>query len=76
MAERGRRVSAERCAELPDLLCALPVERDEETTRVSGAAFRLARTNQLTVYDAIYLDLAARREIVLGTRGQELRRMQ
>jgi predicted nucleic acid-binding protein len=36
--------------------------------------FRLAKTQELTVYDAIYLDLAARRRIALATRDKALRR--
>jgi predicted nucleic acid-binding protein len=74
MAERRKRVSPERCEELLDLLGALPIETDEETTRIRGPAFRLAKAHQLTVYDAIYLDLAARRGIALATRDRALRR--
>jgi predicted nucleic acid-binding protein len=75
MAARRKRVSPERCAELLDLLAALPIETDEETTRrIRGPAFRLARTHELTAYDVIYLDLAARRGIALATRDKTLQR--
>jgi len=42
----------------------------------AGRRSGLARTHQLTVYGAIYLDLAARRGIALATHDQELRRAQ
>lgn len=74
VAERRKRVSPGRCEELLDLLGALPIETDEETTRIRGPVFRLAKTQELTVYDAIYLDLAARRRIALATRDKALRR--
>lgn len=72
MAERRKRVSAERCLELLELLSALPVETDMETPR--GTVFRLARAHHLTAYDAIYLELAARRGIALATRDKALQR--
>jgi predicted nucleic acid-binding protein len=74
MAERRGRVTAERCAELLDLLGALPIETDEETTPIRGPVFRLAKTHELTIYDAIYLDLATRRGFGLATRDKALRR--
>jgi predicted nucleic acid-binding protein len=71
-AERRNRVSAERCTELLELLGGLPIETDEEIARIRGPVFRLARTHRLTVYDAIYLDLAFRRGIALATRDKAL----
>jgi predicted nucleic acid-binding protein len=73
-AERRKRVSTERCSELLDLLGALPIETDDETEHIRGPVMRLARTHRLTVYDAIYLDLATRRGIALATRDKNLRR--
>jgi predicted nucleic acid-binding protein len=73
-AERRNRVSPEQSLELLELLASLPVETDEETARVRGPVFRLARKHRLTVYDAIYLDLAMHRGIPLATRDNELRR--
>lgn len=73
-AERRNRVSAERCAELLDLLGSLPVETDAETSRIRGPVFRLAREHRLTIYDAIYLDLASRRGAGLASRDRALRR--
>jgi predicted nucleic acid-binding protein len=73
-AERRNRVSAERCAELLELLGSLPIETDDETERIRGPVFRLARAHRLTIYDAIYLELASRRGIALATRDKALRR--
>ena len=73
-AERRNRVSTERCSELLDLLGALPVETDDETANIRGPVMRLARTHRLTVYDAIYLELTARRGTALATRDKDLRR--
>ena len=52
----------------------LPVETDAETDRIGGPVFRLARAQRLTIYDAIYLELASRRGIALATRDQALQR--
>jgi predicted nucleic acid-binding protein len=56
------------------LLGGLPIETDDETDRIHGPVFQLARTHQLTIYDAIYLELASRRGIALATRDRALRR--
>lgn len=73
-AERRGRVSVENFAELLELLAGLPIETDDETARIRGPVFRLARAHRLTVYDAIYLDLASRRGIALATRDKALQR--
>ena len=73
-AERRNRVSAERSVELLELLGSLPVETDAETSRIRGPVFRLAREHRLTVYDAIYLDLASRRGAAWASRDRALRR--
>jgi predicted nucleic acid-binding protein len=73
-AERRGRVPSERASELLELLTDLPIETDTETARIRGPVFRLARAQGLTVYDAIYLDLAVRRGIGLATRDKDLRR--
>ncbi|HEY0425655.1 MAG TPA: type II toxin-antitoxin system VapC family toxin [Rhodopila sp.] len=73
-SERRKRVSAEQCAELLELLGGLPIETDHETARIPGPVFRLARTHGLTVYDAIYANLASRRGMTLATRDKALRR--
>jgi len=73
-AERRKRVSSDQCSELLDLLGGLPIETDDETALIRGPVFRVARAQRLTVYDAIYLDLAVRRGIALATRDKELQR--
>ncbi|MGD0105440.1 MAG: type II toxin-antitoxin system VapC family toxin [Rhodopila sp.] len=74
MAERRNRASPDRCTELLDLLGGLPIETDDETARIRGPVVRAARAHRLTIYDAIYLDLAVRRAIALATRDKELQR--
>jgi predicted nucleic acid-binding protein len=73
-AQRRHRVSTERCAELLELLGGLPIETDDETDRIRGPVFRLAEAHQLTIYDAVYLELVSRRGIALATRDKALRR--
>ena len=67
--ERRKRV----CAELLELLGGLPIETDNETARIPGPVLRLAPTRGLTVYDAIYADLASRRGMALATRDKHVR---
>jgi len=59
---------------LLELLGALPVQTEPETERLHGPIMRLARTHGLTIYDAIYLDLAMRFAIPLATRDKDLKR--
>ena len=73
-AERRNRISTERCDELLNLLASLPIETDPETANIRTSVFRLARSCRLTIYDAIYLDLACKRGIALATRDKELQR--
>lgn len=73
-AERRKRITADQAAELLDLLGSLPVRTDPETERLRGPVYRLATTHGLTVYDAVYLDLAIRRGAELATRDKALRR--
>jgi predicted nucleic acid-binding protein len=73
-AERRKRITADQAAELLDLLGSLPVRTDPETERLRGSVYRLATAHGLTVYDAVYLDLAIRRGAELATRDKALRR--
>lgn len=73
-AERRKRITSARCAELLDLFDILPVETIDESGRMRGAVSRLARTHHLSIYDATYLDLAIQRGIELATRDKDLRR--
>ena len=65
VAERRRRICAEGATERLRSLKELPIytdaEPDLETT------FELARSHKLAIYDAVYLELARRRNEVLAT---------
>ena len=67
-AERRQRIKPEQCEELLELLASLPIETDDESDRLRGPVLRLARAHRLSVYDAIYLDLAMNRGLALATR--------
>ena len=55
-------------------LSLLPISLDPETDRQAwGATLRLAERHRLTLYDAVYLELALRRGIPLATLDIELR---
>ncbi len=74
VAERRKRITPDRCAELLELLDNLSIETIDETARIRGPVLRLARAHRLTTYDAIYLDLAMDRGLPLATRDGDLRR--
>ena len=48
--------------------------RYEETDRYSSKTLAFAREHKLTVYDATYLELAARQQLPLATRDKDLMR--
>jgi predicted nucleic acid-binding protein len=55
-------------------LALLPVKVDAEADREAwSAALNLAERHRLSVYDAVYLDIASRRKIPLATLDRELR---
>ena len=74
MAERRKRIEPGRCEELLELLASLPIETQKEPDRMRGPVLRLARTHRLTVYDAVYLDLAIDRGLALATRDVALQK--
>ena len=60
-AERKKRITAERIARFIDILGRLSIVIDDQTaTKAFGDILTLARTHQLTAYDAAYLELAMR----------------
>lgn len=75
MAERRNRTTQASTLLGIELLGALPIRVDEET---SARAFRdivlLARESRLTVYDAAYLALSVRRGLPLATLDTRLQR--
>lgn len=75
-AVRRQRISREHMHERLVVLDMLPIETD---TQGMGPVWRssvlaLVETEALTAYDAIYLELAIRRGLVLATNDQALRR--
>ena len=64
-AERRGRLSSEEVKERLDALKSLPIGTDEEPDLQS--AFDLARSHGLSLYDALYLELAKRESAELAT---------
>jgi predicted nucleic acid-binding protein len=74
MAERRKRIDAPRRHKLARFLRELPITLDPETTtQVWTATQRLAERFRLTLYDAVYLELAQRSNLPLATLDQDLR---
>lgn len=72
--ERHKRSTIADSAQFLGLLGALPIETDPETgARAPGESIALARSHSLTLYDAAYLELAARRNLPLATLDRALR---
>ena len=67
MAERRKRATQADTTESLNLVAALPVIVDDETARRVGDTAALARQYGLTVYDAVYLELAMRKGAALAT---------
>lgn len=72
VAERRGRLSATQAADRLDALRTLPINTDESPDLES--AYELARTHNLSFYDALYLDLACRRNTPLVTLDTALAR--
>lgn len=72
MAERRQRIRPDRRKELLELLASLPIDTQDEADRLRGPVLRLARAHRLSVYDAVYLDLAMHRGLALATRDAAL----
>ena len=72
-AEKRGRISAKDIAARLDLIADLPISVDQETTiRAWRETLSIARSEHLTVYDATYLELAARRRLPLLTLDGDL----
>ncbi len=72
-ATKRKRIGVESWRELCGYLEALPIEIDPfSVSRVWGAALRLAHAYDLSAYDAVYLELALRRQLPLATLDQAL----
>lgn len=73
MAERRSRVTADFVDRSLKDLESLPLEIDQNSAEVVwGETRRLAAANRLTIYDAIYLELALRTKFPLATLDKQL----
>lgn len=73
VATRRGRVSSEDWPRLRALLNALPIDVDPiSTARTWGSVLDLADAHRITVYDAMYLELAMRRQLPLATLDRAL----
>jgi predicted nucleic acid-binding protein len=74
VGERRGRVTRADIAQFIELLDSLSITVDEETSeRALWEILSLARAQNLSTYDAAYLDLAMRRGLPLATLDQRLR---
>ncbi len=74
-AERRGRITVTLIDRFLTILGRLAIRSDPELEcRLHGPVLGLARRYKLTVYDAAYLDIAARRDLPLATRDKDLRR--
>ena len=72
-AERRRRITRELTTQFLSVISGLAIRTDSELEyRIHGPVLDLARLRRLTVYDAMYLDVALRRGLPLATRDRQL----
>lgn len=75
VAERRKRISKADSIRFTALLSQLPINIEYETPeRVTKDLLLLARTTDLSSYDASYLDLAMRKGVPLATSDKKLRK--
>ncbi|MEJ0074305.1 MAG: type II toxin-antitoxin system VapC family toxin [Alphaproteobacteria bacterium] len=70
VGERKKRLSKALTSRALSRLSVLPISIDPRPD--DNAVFNLARTHRLTFYDAVYLELAARRKVPLATLDGDL----
>ena len=74
VSERRRRITLAERSQALEILSELPIQIDERTAALAfGATSALAATNDLTVYDACYLELALRLGLPLASLDAGLR---
>jgi predicted nucleic acid-binding protein len=74
MGERRKRTTEAKVTAFLSLLKLLPIAPDDETAnRAWQETLNLARTHNLSVYDAAYLELAVRRGLPLATLDAKLK---
>jgi len=72
-AERRRRLTRAQAFRCVEMLRSLPIVVDESTSsRAMGEILSLARDQNLSVYDAAYLELSIREALPLATRDKVL----
>ena len=75
VAERRKRLSKTDSTRFLSLVNNLPIQViQEEPERITKEIFTLARDQQLSSYDASYLDLAIRHGLPLATQDEKLRK--
>ncbi|WP_437225735.1 type II toxin-antitoxin system VapC family toxin [Planctomicrobium sp. SH661] len=75
MAEKRQRISAQASEEFVQLLGVLEIQVDEgPPRRAFETLMPLCRNHGLTIYDAVYLELAVRQQLPLATLDESLRR--
>jgi predicted nucleic acid-binding protein len=72
-AERRKRISPENVNQAMQILSQLPIETDHLPITNMGHVLHLCRQYTLTSYDALYLELALRRNIALATQDRKLK---
>jgi predicted nucleic acid-binding protein len=76
MAEKRKRITFAQSIEFISLLSNLKIEVDSETnTKALHEIFSLAHSENLTTYDAAYLELAMRLGLPLATKDKELHKI-
>lgn len=70
MGERRNRLSEAQTARFLKYMSELPIEEDRDPD--DSLVLALARTHRLSVYDAVYLELAQRRALPLATLDRAL----
>ena len=74
VGERRKRTTEAKATQFLSLLKSLPITVDDETAaRAWQETLQLARTHNLSVYDAAYLELAMRRDLPLASLDEDLK---
>jgi predicted nucleic acid-binding protein len=75
LSERKARLNFTQVIEFIALIQSFDIEVDtQDTDQVFASLFPLCRSHGLTSYDAVYLDLAMRRQLPLATLDESLRK--
>lgn len=75
LSERKRRIEPAKVAEFIAIIAGFDLEIDNEAhSRAFTDLLPLCRSDQLTSYDAVYLDVAIRRQLPLATLDEPLRK--